>query len=86
MDFGKWHVLRELGSGGQGTAYLTVDRTKLNLDSMIDRLRPVINGIQQVTQTDDYLARCHELLNIIDAYTNREASEHCAVVTKRSLI
>ena len=44
--YGKWRVVKELGKGGQGTAYLANDTLKWNLEAMKRMLQ---KDIPQIT-------------------------------------
>jgi serine/threonine protein kinase len=78
--FGKWQVLRELGAGGQGTAYLVIDTANIDIDKMLERLRWLIGGLAGSGTHEQNRARAEELLRLIETYSRRELAANCAVL------
>lgn len=80
MQFGKWQVLRELGSGGQGTAHLALDATRVDPEAMLECVRHVVGGLAASGTKEEHRTRAVELLTLIETHLRREVSEQCGVV------
>jgi serine/threonine protein kinase len=80
MRFGKWQILRELGAGGQATAYLALDAEKLDLEGMGERARHLVGDLAVAGTEEDNRNRAVELLNLIEQYVRRESSDASAVI------
>ena len=80
MKYGKWEVIRQLGDGGQGIAYLVRDTTKLDIQELFDRLRHAISPLSSAQTQDDYRRYARTALESIETYLHRESDDLCAVL------
>jgi hypothetical protein len=62
MRLGKWTTVRELGSGGQGTAYLALDTDRLNLDALVGETRQLIIQLHAVATPEANQRNAYRLL------------------------
>lgn len=80
MRLGRWETLRELGRGGQGTAYLALDTTAIDVPALADDLRVThlrLNGVQSDAENRRLSAH---LLELIETYLGRESAASCGAL------
>src|SRR5262245_46884940 len=82
MRIGKWETTRALGRGGQATAYLAIDTTKLDIDDRPQLLRWLLHTTQAMAPESVYRPSAFELLGLLERYFRRE-SDDCAAVVKK---
>jgi serine/threonine protein kinase len=81
VRLGNWETVRELGRGGQGTAYLALDSRVVPLDSILAELRTTVGQLGAVVQAPDSNRRnAMRVLELIDAYVNRESPRSCGAL------
>jgi serine/threonine protein kinase len=80
MRYGRWEIVKELGQGGQGTAYLVLDTKELNLDALVDRLRQSIADFGAIKTRDDQKRAALTVLEVAEIYLKRESPPYTAVL------
>jgi serine/threonine protein kinase len=80
MRHGKWETIRELGRGGQGTAYLAVNTERLNPEAMLQEVRRVISEVTGIKTVEQNEKNARLLFELVDSYLRRESAEFAAVV------
>jgi|SRR6266545_5946991 len=76
MKFGKWATYRELGRGGQGTAYLALNTEALNPDALVAEIRTILLQLHQVHVPEANQKAAFRLLQLVEAYLGRESDAH----------
>src|SRR5438132_9015968 len=80
MRHGRWETIRELGSGGQGTAYLVRDATGADTSALLADVQTGVRGLSQIgsaSAQDDHVKR---ILRAIAAYLQAESPGSHAVL------
>jgi len=80
MRYGRWEILRELGQGGQGTAYLVRDTTKLDVDATITEFRTIATRFGGIATPEAAQRTARSALEAIETYLRRDAPENVAVL------
>ena len=77
MRLGKWTTVRELGSGGQGTAYLALDTDRLDLDALVGETRQLIIQLNAIVMAPEASQRnAYRLLELVETYLHRDSGNY----------
>ncbi len=83
MHFGKWEIIRELGRGGQGVAYIATDREKFEDGTdkgIFAALNTSILEMGTIQTRDTRRKAAQRLLEGIKAYLNEENEQNAKVL------
>ncbi len=80
MKYGKWEPLRELGRGGQGTAYLAINTERLDLNTLFDELRAAVGALGAIRTVEQNREDARRVLRLVDTYLRRESNEFTGVL------
>jgi serine/threonine protein kinase len=80
VKYGKWETIKELGRGGQGTAYLAVNTERVDTTTLLDDLRKAVNALGAIRTPEQSRQDALLLLRLIEAYLRRESDEFAGVL------
>lgn len=80
MQYGKWEVIKTLGQGGQGIAYLVRDTDQLKLSDVSTGLSSTIAAMVGVGSANEKQGYALGTLQLIENYLQRESERFCAVL------
>ena len=80
MKYGKWEPIRELGRGGQGTAYLAVNTERVDTTTVLDDLRKAVSALGAIRTLEQSRQDSLLLLRLIETYLRRESDEFAGVL------
>jgi serine/threonine protein kinase len=80
MQYGKWEVIRQLGQGGQGIAYLVNDTDQLKLSELPIQLSNTLPSTMGIGRQEEKVGSTLGALQLIEKYLLRESDRFCAVL------
>ncbi len=69
--YGKWEIVKELGSGGQGTVYLAYNISEFNPDELFSALKTAVLNLAAGTPQEVAIANARKLGDSLEMYVNR---------------
>jgi serine/threonine protein kinase len=80
MQYGKWEVIKTLGQGGQGVAYLVNDINQLQLSTLGTQLSSTISALTGSSLAQEKVGHALGVLKIIEEFIQRESDRFCYVL------
>ena len=81
MQHGKWEVIRELGTGGQGSVYLVRDTSKTDIENeVLPRIKDAVVTLTSSQSRDVYQAKARELADHLTKYLAKDAIQNCGAL------